>query len=141
MSYCFFQFFLAPPEFCPIPRWYSTKFTDVYEAFSLVARTMSLNVRILSLYPTDPSMFDLDGRHFKSYCGKDYLDHLLSGAEAGMVQAALDSDARLAASENRVVHVENRVDLLRRDLGHSESRIDVVVARAAEERDSHVNDK
>ena len=31
-------------------------------------------------------MFDLDGRHFKSAFGKDFLDHLLSGVEAGMVQ-------------------------------------------------------
>ena len=136
-----FQFFLAPPEFCPIPRWYSGKFTEVYDAFSLVVRQMPLNVRILPLYQTDPSMFDLDGRHLKSYCGKDYLDHLLNHCDSGMVQAALDADARMAAVENRVTHVDNRVDLLRRDLGRSDQRINVVVARAAEDTDCVQNER
>ena len=65
--------------------------------------------------------------------GKDYLDHLLLSAESGMVKVSLDSDERLAGSDNRLALVEGRVDLVRRDLSRSEQRLDVVVARAAED--------
>ena len=86
-------------------------------------------------------MFELDGRHLKSYCGKDYLDHLLQSAEAGMVRVSLDTEDRLAESDNRLTVVEGRVDLVRRDLGRSDQRLNVVVARAAEEADSRINEK
>ena len=72
-----------------MPRWYSYKFSDIYEAFSsavLKNCAQSPNVHLISYYATDPSMFDLDGRHFKSAYGKDFLDHLFAVAEAGMTQ-------------------------------------------------------
>ena len=104
-------------------------------------RSLPPNVHLLGLYKTDQSMFELDGRHFKSYVGKDYLDHLFAQAESGMVQVSLDADERLAADQNRITSVESRVDLVKRDLGRSEQRINVVVARAAEDRDAAVNEK
>ena len=73
--------------------------------------------------------------------GKDYIDHLLFCAESGMVKVSLDSDERLAESDNRLAVVEGRVDNVRRDLRRSEGRIDVVVARAAEDEDAHQNEK
>ena len=49
-------------------------------------KQLGSNIHILGLYPTDSSMFELDGRHYKSYCGKDYLDSLLAQAESGMIK-------------------------------------------------------
>ena len=58
-----------------------------------------------------------------------------------MIRVSLDADERLAGSDNRLALVEGRVDLVRRDLGRSDQRINVVVARAAEEADAHANEK
>ena len=73
--------------------------------------------------------------------GKDYLDHLLLSAERGMVKVDLDADVRLAETDNRLAVVEARVDLVQRDLHRSDQRMNVVVARAAEEEDGHLNEK
>ena len=86
-------------------------------------------------------MFELDGRHFKSYVGKDYIDHLLSFADSGMIRVSLDADERMAASDNRITVVETRVDLVRRDLVRSEQRVNVVVARASEDGDAQANER
>ena len=135
------QFFLAPPECCPVPRWFSTRFSEVFESFVAVTRQLLSNVHIVSLYPTDASMFEPDGRHFKSFVGKDYIDHLFAAADSGMIKVDLDSDVRLSADENRLTVVESRVDLVRRDLGQSNKRLNVVVARAAEDGDALINEK
>ena len=58
-----------------------------------------------------------------------------------MVQVDLDSDVRLADTDNRLAVVEGRVDLMQRDLLANGQRMDVVVARAAEEEDAHLNEK
>ena len=58
-----------------------------------------------------------------------------------MIRIDLDSDDRAAASENRMAVVEGRVDLVRRDLGRSHQRINVVVARAAEDGDAILNER
>ena len=73
--------------------------------------------------------------------GKDYLDHLLLSAENGMIKVSLDADERLAESDNRLAVVEGRVDLVRQDMKRSEQRLDVVVARAAEDEDAHLNER
>ena len=86
-------------------------------------------------------MFELDGRHFKSYVGKDFVDHILSSAEAGMANLSKDSDDRLVQHDVRLTAVEGRVDLVRRDLSRSDQRINVVVARAAEDADAGVNER
>ena len=86
-------------------------------------------------------MFELDGRHLKTAFGKDYFDRLLAHADQGMVRVSLDAEDRLAESSNRVTVVENRVDLVRRDLGRTEQRLNVVVARAAEDGDAILNEK
>ena len=99
------------------------------------------NIHSVPLYKFESAMFELDGRHLKSYVGKDYLDHLINSAEAGMVRVSLDADERLAGIDNQVSLVDGRVDLVRRDLARSDQRINVVVARAAEEADSHTNEK
>ena len=132
---------MAPPERCPSPRWFSIKFSDVFEAFVASTKKLESNVHILSLYPTDASMFELDGRHFKSFVGKDYLDSLLAQADAGMIRVTLDADVRASESDNRLVIVESRVALVREDLGHHSRRLNVVVARAAEEADAILNEK
>ena len=46
-----------------------------------------------------------------------------------------------AYEDNRVVAVEGRVDLLCRDQGRHDQRLNVVVARAAEEADGHINER
>ena len=86
-------------------------------------------------------MFDLDGRHFMSAVGKDYLDHLIAQADAGMIRVSLDTDDRLVADENRLTAVEGRVDVVRREVVHSDQRVDVVVARSAEEGDAIINER
>ena len=91
------------------------------------------NIHLLSLYPTDQSMFELDGRHFKSAFGKDYLDSLLTQADSGMVKVSLDADICLSESDNRLTVVEGRVDLVRQDL--------VDVAWAAEEANAALNQR
>ena len=58
-----------------------------------------------------------------------------------MVRVDLDSDELLAADDNRLTVVEGRVDLVRRDLSQNSSRLDVVVARAAEDGDALINEK
>ena len=58
-----------------------------------------------------------------------------------MIRIGLDADDRMAESDNRLVLVESKVDLVRRDLGRSDQRLNVVVARAAEDGDSNINDR
>ena len=101
----------------------------------------SSSVHLLPLYDTEPCMFEADGRHFKSFCGKDYLDHLLAHCEAGMVKVSLDAEDRLADHDNRLTAVEGRVDLVRTDLVGSHQRINVVVARASEDGDAQANER
>ena len=137
----FFQYFVAPPECCPQPRWLSVKYSEVFDVFVQASRDVPSNVHLVTLYKTEPIMFELDGRHFKSYCGKDYLDHLLQSAESGMIRVSLDADDRQAQADNRIAAVEGRVELVRRDLGRSDQRLNVVVARAAEEADGIANEK
>ena len=86
-------------------------------------------------------MFDLDGRHFMSAVGKDYLDHLFAQADAGMIRVSLDTDDRLVADENRLTAIEGRVDVVRREVVRSDQRVDVVVARSAEEGDAIINER
>ena len=57
------------------------------------------------------------------------------------IRIDLDTDDRMAASDNRLTVVEGRVDLVRRDLGRSHQRLNVVVARAAEDGDAIINEK
>ena len=102
---------------------------------------MPSSVHVVPLYKTDPSMYELDGRHLKTAFGKDYLDHLIHSAKAGMIRVSLDADERCAMADNRLTAVEGRVDLVQRDLGRSDQRLDVVVARAAEDGDSIVNER
>ena len=136
-----FQFFLAPPECCPNPRWYSLKFSSVYESFSASTKSVGPNIRLLPLYKMEQNMFELDGRHLLTPFGKDYLDRLLYHADQGMVIVDLDTDLRASASENRLTVVENRVDLVRRDLGRAEQRLNVAAARASEDGDAVANEK
>ena len=55
-------------------------------------------------------------------------------------QVSLDADDRLAGADNRLTVVEGRVDVVRQDFVRSEQRLDVVVARAAEDSDAHMNE-
>ena len=98
-------------------------------------------MHLLPLYNCDSSMFEADGRHFKQAYGKDYIDHLFSSSESIMRQFSEDMDDRMAREVNRASAVEGRVDLLRRDQARSDQRINVVVARAAEEADALVNER
>ena len=136
-----FQFFLAPPEGCPLPRWYFNQFSEVYDAFCLAVRQLPANVLLLPLYSCDQFSFELDGRHFKAAYGKDYVDHLLSSAESQMRMISADVDERMARGEDRMTLVESRVELLQQDDVRAEQRINVVVARAAEDADAVWNDK
>ena len=99
------------------------------------------NVHLLRLYNTDQSMFKLDGRHFKSANGKDYLDSLLAQADSGMVRVSLDADVRQSEADNRIAVVESRVELVRQDLGRQNNRLYVVVCRAAEDGDEAINQR
>ena len=84
-------------------------------------------------------MFELDGRHYKSANGKDYLDSLLAQADSGMIRVSLDADVRASEADNRLTVVESRVDLVQQDLSGHSNRLNVVVARAAEESDAALN--
>ena len=99
------------------------------------------NLHLLPLYSCDATMFESDGRHFKQAYGKDYLDHLIGGSEQGMRQLHEDMDDRWAREANRATAIQGRVDLLRRDHVRTEQRINVVVARAAEEADALMNER
>ena len=99
------------------------------------------NVHVLPLYPCDPTMFELDGRHFKAAYGKDYLDHLFGSAESRMKMISADSEDRLARGESRITVVESRIDLIQQSDVKTDQRINVVVARTAEEADAVWNEK
>ena len=86
-------------------------------------------------------MFEPDGRHFRTAFGKDYIDNLLAQCEEGMIRISLDFDVRQDQAENRLAAVEGHVAILRRDLTASDGRVDVVVARAAEDGDAVINDR
>ena len=98
-------------------------------------------MHVMDLYATDPSMFELNGKHLKSAFGKDMLDHFIACAESGMVRVSLDGDVRAAEADNRLAIVEGRVDLVRRDLARNSQRLDVVAARGAEESEAAQNEK
>ena len=136
-----FQLFLSPPVSSPSPRWFHDSFTAIYETFGAVTRALPPNVHLLPLYSTTGRMFELDGRNLMSAFGKDYIDHLISSSDTGMVQVSLDTDVRMSGSDNRLAVVEGRVDLVRHDMASSSQRLDVVVARAAEDTDASLNDK
>ena len=136
-----FQFFLCPPLCSPQPRWYSAKFSTIFDTFGSVISPSPTNLHVTSLYKTDPSMFELDGRHLKSFVGKDLIDHLLACVESGLVRVDLDSESHGAEVDNRLALIEGRVDLVSRDLARSDQRLDVVVARAAEDGDAALNEK
>ena len=86
-------------------------------------------------------MFELNGRHLKSFVGKDFIDHLIACVDAGLVRVDLDAEVSAAEVDTRLTLVEGRVDLVRRDLARSDQRVDVVVARAAEDADAILNEK
>ena len=132
---------MAPPECCPLPRWFYNQYSIVYESFSSAAQAILPNIHILPQYKCDASMFELDGKHFKSFVGKDFLDHLLHSAEAGMVRVSLDADERLAGADNRLTLVEDKVDLVRRDLSRQDHRLNLAAARAAEDNDEFLNER
>ena len=98
-------------------------------------------MHVSELYQTDPSMFELSGRHLKTAFGKDLLDHHIARCEDGMIRVSLDGDVRASEADNRLAVVEGRVDLVRRDLALSSQRLDVVVARASEDGDAVSNEK
>ena len=141
MAFVFLQFFVAPPYCCPQPRWYSVKFAEVFQIFASACKGVPSNVHVLDLYVTDPSMYELNGQHLKSYCGKDMLDHYINCADSGMVRVSLDGDERAAEADNRLALVEGRVDLVRQDLARNSHRLDVVAARAAEDSEAAQNEK
>ena len=70
-----------------------------------------------------------------------FIGSLIAQADSGMVKVSLDADVRQAEADNRMAVVEGRVDLVRQDLRHQSSRLNVVVARAAEEADASVNQR
>ena len=86
-------------------------------------------------------MFELDGRHLKSFVGKDLIDFLLSGVESGMIRADLEAEAQCIDVDNRLALVEGRVDLIRQDLAKTDARVDINVARASEDGDAIINEK
>ena len=52
------QFFLAPPERCLLPRWYSTSFSAIYSALVKLDPRFPPNLHLLPVYPTDFTMFE-----------------------------------------------------------------------------------
>lgn len=54
----FFQFFLAPPERCVLPRWYSNSFQVIYDALVRLVPKFPPNLHLLPLYATDFTMFE-----------------------------------------------------------------------------------
>ena len=79
--------------------------------------------------------------HTALVTGKDFLDHLISKADEAFARIGQDMDDRMSFEDNRIIAVEGRVDLLRRDQSRSDQRINVVVARSAEEADGHINER
>ena len=98
-------------------------------------------MHVVGLYNTDPSMYELNGLHLKTFVGKDLVDHLIACAVAGMVRVSLDGDVHAVEADNRIALVEGRLDLVRRDLARSNHCLNVVAARAAEESDAAANEK
>ena len=52
------QFFLAPPERCTLPRWYSTAYPKMYEALVKLVSRFPPNLHLLPIYTTDFTMFE-----------------------------------------------------------------------------------
>ena len=56
--FCHFQFFLAPPERCVLPRWYSGNYQDIYNALVRLVPRFPVNLHLLPVYATDFTMFE-----------------------------------------------------------------------------------
>ena len=54
----FFQFFLAPPERCVLPRWYSSSYQVVYDSLVKLVPKFPPNLHLLPVYNTDFTMFE-----------------------------------------------------------------------------------
>lgn len=56
--FVFFQFFLAPPERCVLPRWYSGSYQEIYDALVRLVPRFPANLHLLPVYTTDFTMFE-----------------------------------------------------------------------------------
>ena len=52
------QFFLAPPERCITPRWYSSAYQGIYDALVKLVPRFPSNLHLLPIYSTDFTMFE-----------------------------------------------------------------------------------
>ena len=52
------QVFLAPPERCITPRWYSSAYQSIYDALVKLVPRFPPNLHLLPLYSTDFTMFE-----------------------------------------------------------------------------------
>ena len=55
---CISQFFLAPPEQCILPRWYSAAYPKIYQALVRLVPQFPPNLQLLPIYKTDFTMFE-----------------------------------------------------------------------------------
>lgn len=58
LSILLVQFFLAPPERCTLPRWYSSNYPKMYEALVKLVSRFPPNLHLLPIYTTDFTMFE-----------------------------------------------------------------------------------
>ena len=58
LSLWLFQFFLAPPERCELPRWFSNSYQVIYDSLVKLVPKFPSNLHLLPVYRTDFTMFD-----------------------------------------------------------------------------------
>ena len=58
VSKLYLQFFLAPPEKCELPRWYSSSYQIIYDSLVKLVPKFPPNLHLLPVYTTDFTMFE-----------------------------------------------------------------------------------
>ena len=67
VSKLYLQFFLAPPEKCELPRWYSSSYQLIYDSLVKLVPKFPPNLHLLPVYATDFTMFEKGSVCFCSF--------------------------------------------------------------------------
>ena len=86
-------------------------------------------------------LFFLDGRHFKSAYGKDFVEALVTASDSLMSELEKDTPDRLATQMNQATSLQGQIDLIKSHQASQDRLINCALAREAEESDARINER